>query len=45
LRRVGPQLRLNGVSVDFVRGNHGRHVIITHPKGPIGIVPNSVLRS
>ena len=34
LRRVRPQLRLHGLSIDFVRGNKGRRFVITYSKYP-----------
>jgi len=34
LRRVVPQLRMNGLSIEFERGNKGRRVVITYSKNP-----------
>jgi hypothetical protein len=33
LRRITPQLRLNGLAVDFERGNNGRRIIMTNRQG------------
>jgi hypothetical protein len=30
LRRIAPQLRLHGLSIDFERGHSGRHVVFKH---------------
>ncbi len=32
LRRITPQLRLNGLSVDFERGHNGRRIVMTNSK-------------